>query len=449
VTRPDTVEVARVALALGRRAYGYQLRGVETLSTPTGSRPYPRVAVVLAPRQTGKTTTVGLDLSLARMRRFPGFAASYTCQTGHDTSERFAAPGGWLDVVEGSRLARRVRTRRSAGTERITYRGRGAASWLAAFPPVPGKLRGKQRDLVIVDECQELDQVGADLVADIMPTGDTRPLAQLILTGTAGTGPGWWQTIVDEARAGRYALVEVGTWPDDADPDDESVWAAWHPGVRAGLTTLDNLRNARSILGADRFAREYGNRWGTLTGSGERPLPLDEWRALGSPRSTGKGARWVGAGFDVTPNRETAALVTASDSGRVRLRWEGPPDELAAACRRYAPRSPVTAPPGQVGTVEALRRAGVNARTLSGREYRAACQGLRDAVAAGTLSHDVQTPLDTAVDGAARSWAGDSWVFSARRSGVVIAPVVAAACAVYAVATRRVPRVAAGSGSRT
>lgn len=443
----DTVRARAVARKLGRDPYPYQLRMVETLSTPTPSRTYPRVAVVIAPRQTGKTTTVALDLSLARMTRYPGFIASYTAQTGHDVSERFTAPGGWLDEVASSSLAARTRGRRSAGTERLTYRHRGRGSYLSAFPPVPGKLRGKQRDLVVVDECQELDDVGADLVADILPTGDTRPLAQLVLTGTAGSGPGWWHDVVEAARAGDHALVEVGTWPDDADPDDERVWWQHHPGLRAGLTTVDNLRAVRATMGRDRFAREYGNRWGDADTTADRPLPLDAWRAAGVPRSTGRGARWVAAGFDVTPNRETSTLVTVSDDGRVRVRWQGPPDELGHAATRYAARLPVAAPPGQAGTVDALRRGRVSARALSGRDYRSACQVLRDELGAGRLSHDVQTPLDTAVEGAARSWSGDSWVFSARRSGVDVTPVVAAACAVYAAQTRRAPRVVGTSSS--
>lgn len=445
----DTRAARQVARHLGRDPYPYQLRAVETLSTPTPTRPYPRVGVVLVPRQTGKTTTVGLDLPLARMTRYPGFLASYTCQTGHDTSERFTAPGGWLDEVEASKLARagRVRTRRSAGTERIVYRGRGRASFLAAFPPVPGKLRGKQRDYVNVDECQELDDVGADLVADILPTGDTRPLSQLVLSGTAGAGPGWWHDTVERARAGEYALVEVGTWPDDADPDDEAVWLAHHPGLRAGLTTLDNLREARRVMGRDRFAREYGNRWGTAGAVTERPLPPDEWRAAGSPRTSGRGASWVAAGFDVTPNRETASLVTVTRDGRGRLRWQGPPDQLAGALGRYARRLPVAAPPGQSGLVDTVKRRGHSARALSGRDYRSACQLLRDEVGAGHVTHDQQAPLDAAVDGAARSWSGDSWVFSARRSGVDVSPVVALACALFAAHTRRAPRVVAGSAT--
>lgn len=436
----DTRGVYRVARALGRTPYRYQLRMVEALSTPTPSRPYPRVAVVLVPRQTGKTTEVGLDLPLARMRRFPGFAASYTCQTGHDVSERFAAPDGWLDQVEQSALAGRVRTRRSAGTERITYRHRGRASWLGAFPPKPGKLRGKQRDYVNLDECQELDDVGPDLVADILPTGDTRPLSQLVLSGTAGAGPGWWHEQVERGRAGELVLVELGTWPDDADPDDEAVWAAHHPGVRAGLTTLDNLREARRILGRDRFAREYGNRWGTLSRGSTRPIPLDLWSALATTRTP--GTRVVGAGFDVTPDRESCSLVTLDDRDEVRVRWQGPTDGLVDAARRYTRRAPLVAPPGQLALVESLRRSRVPATALTGREYRAACQLLRDRVDAGTVRHHGQPPLDRAVDGADRSWSGDSWVFSARRSGLDITPVVGAACAVYASTTARTPRVA-------
>ena len=447
----DTRAALAVARALRpelRDPPGYALRMVEQLSEPhrDGHGYAHRLAVVLAPRRVVKTTTL-LDLTLARMRLRAGFRASYTAQTGHDTSAVFTEPGALLDQIAAAPRLRHMRGTRSQGRERVTYRKPGRRpSFLGAFAPVPGKLRGRARELVLLDEAQELDDVGAELVADVWPTGDTLgSVAQVIVSGTAGYGPGWWRDLVDRGRAGELLLVELGSWPRDADPDDERVWAAYHPGLRAGLTTLEALRGARAALGADRFAREYGNVWGA-SDSAAAPIPLDLWAQLRGPAALDD--RPVAAGFDVTVERDSCSLVGVTEGGHVRLLATGPVKALPELVHRLARGLPVAAGPNQRQLVERLQRAGVPASTLTLAEYRAACQLIRDRVQASTVSHDGQPELDAAVSGAGRVWHGDAWVLSARRSGTDVTPLVAAAVALYQGSRVRVPRVV-GSAQTT
>lgn len=438
----DTRRAAHVAHRLGRSPKPYQLGMIERLSAPHPDDPggyAARVAVVLAPRRTGKTTSI-LDMALGRCVERGGFAAAYTAQTGHAVTELFAEPGGLLDQIEGVSIGRgRWSARRSAGTERARFTRGAVSSFVGAFPPVPGKLRGRARHLVVIDEAQELDAVLGALLADVMPTGDTLGrVAQLVVTGTAGKGPGPWHDMVDRARAGELPLVELGTWPDDADPDDPDTWARYHPGVRSGLTTLDALRDARGALGVERFAREYGNRWGSLDAT-TRPIPPDRFAAAAVPDDVRPG-RPAAVGFDVTLDRSSATLVGVTDTGHVRVLAVCHPRQIPERLDQLG-RVPVAAPPAQRPVTDELVRRGRAARALTPAEYRAACQTLADRVEAGELTHNGQPELVAAVESADRSWHGDQWVISSRRSGGDVSALVAASCAVYESATARRPRV--------
>jgi phage terminase large subunit-like protein len=147
--------------------------------TAAGGYAYP-VCVILFPRQTGKTT-FAFDLALGRALEQRDYRAAYTAQTGHVTTERF---GERMAELAATPLGRRARIRRSQGTERIAF----GNSYLKAFPPRDGALRGSALDLVIVDEPQEIDaELGVQLDQTILPTFTTRRRRQLILIGTAGT----------------------------------------------------------------------------------------------------------------------------------------------------------------------------------------------------------------------------------------------------------------------
>lgn len=411
------------AALLGRPPLPYQTQAAADLSQPNlaGTGYAHTTAVVVWPRQTGKTTTL-FTLALARMMHQAQYAAAYTAQTGHTVTERFTDPGGWLDQVEASPLAARHATRRSQGTERLT--NRRTRSYVKAFPPRPGKLRSNALDLVVLDECQEHTwEVGRALDADVGPVFTTRPRRQLIYAGTA-SGPGWWRSKVDAARAGQHLLVEVGTWPDDADPADPAVWAAHHPGLRHGLTDPDHLRSQLEQLGPQTFAREYGNRWDD-DATGDAPVPVTAWQAC----TTATAGEPAAVAFDVTPDRSWCSIVGVTTTRSVRLLYQGPADTLPDQLRRHAGDWPVHTTPYQAGTSSDLRVRDVPVTPLSHGDYQAACQVFHDAVVRGDVHHDHQPQMLEAFGWAGRSWRGDAWVLSARSSG---GDITAAAAAVVA-----------------
>jgi len=403
--------------------------------TPTGAYRY-SVAVCLLPRQTGKTTSV-FDLALGRCAMHPRYFAAYTAQTGHVTTERF---GERMAQLGSTGLARRVQLRRSQGTERITV-GR-AGSFLKAFPPKAGALRGSTLDLVIVDECQEIPaDLGVTLDQEIMPTQATRPRRQVILIGTAGTDTSaYLARHLAAARAGapEYALLEYGA-EDTDDPADPAVWHRVHPGLAAGLTDEGALQTALSVMGVASFAREYLNVWQTTD---DRVISAAHWAAIRHRDVTPAVGVAPVLGVDVAVDRSATAVVACwPDPGGVPVleviryapgtAWAAP---LLAAARATHSAPPIMADSaGPVLTVvDDLTRLGVPVTQTSTREFTAACAALLDRVTDGAaLWHRGDPALDEAAAGASRRTVGDAWGWGRRTSTADVAPLVAGSLALW------------------
>jgi hypothetical protein len=411
--------------------------------TPDGGYAYP-VGVVLFPRQTGKTT-FAFDLAMGRCIAERDYRAAYTAQTGHVTTERF---GERMGELAGTALGRRAQLRRSQGTERVAF----GNSYLKAFPPRDGALRGSALDLVVIDEPQEIDaELGVALDQTILPTFTTRPRRQLILIGTAGTDQSaFLARYLAMARAGAagVALAEFGA-EDDDDPTDPDVWHRRHPGLAAGLTDVGALSSALAVMGPESFAREYLCVW---VASGSRLIPAADWTAIRHRDAIPADGSLPVLGVDVAVDRSAAAIVAcwpaAGTSAPVLevvdyapgVSWAAPRlAELVAA--HHAPAVLATAAGPALTVVADAGRLGVTVRTLTDREFTAACAGLLDRVADRTVWHRGEPALDAAAGGAGRRVSGDGWAFSRRSSTAEVSPLVAAALALYAHGDRPPPPV--------
>ena len=397
----------------------YQLEAATVIGRPadTGPARYYTTVCILWPRQTGKTTLLAA-LALGRAMVEWDHRGAYAAQTGHITSQRFKE---WTDLLTRSPGGtQRWDLYRSEGKERFTHlRQHG---YMRAFPPIPGRLRSAALDLVIVDEAQEHDdvKVGAPLDADIVPTMDTRPRAQWIIAGTAGDARAtYWRRHYELAKQGTPGrlLIEIGTPPEDADTDDPRTWQRWHPGLRAGRTTLAKLHDARETLGPERFAQEYCNRWGSHTVVSL--FPMGAWGRAHQPAAGITGP--VSLAFEVPPDRESAVIVAAGQSTahpetiHVELVAELPLAQAVPAAAELAKehRAPIwidATSPG-VHHADLLARARVPVHKVTTAELLESAAALYDRVADRRLSHLDQPPLTAAALQAQRKKLGNRWTF--------------------------------------
>lgn len=413
--------------------------GVLGEQNPDGTMAYP-IGVVLVPRQCGKTTWV-FDDTLGRCLELPDLHCAYTAQTGAQASERFSER---LSELPSTPLAGYVKGRRSQGSERMTVRSlTGAApSYVKAFPPRDGALRGSALDRVVIDEAQEVNELqGASLDQTVLPTFTTRPRRQLLLVGTAGTDDSQYLArYLALARGGAegVAVVEYGATEDD-DPADPAVWARVHPGLASGLTDVGALRSALQVMGPEGFAREYLNVWAS---SGKRLVPLKVWNACrrvkaqprpGTPpvlavdvaldgSATAIIACWPD--LDGVPVLEVVAYAPGMDWAAARM------DELR---RRHRP--PLFVGPHEgpaLPVLDEARRLGVTIRQTTTPEYATACQGLKDAIDRTAIGHRNEQPLNAAVQGAGKRAIGDGgWGWGRRTSTADVCPLTAASLAYW------------------
>jgi hypothetical protein len=391
----------------------------------SGRYRYP-VVVISFPRQCAKTTTV-LDLALGRCRLESDYRVAYCAQTGHKTTENF---GQRFTEIESGPLADLVKLRRSAGTERISFKA--TRSYIKAFPPIAGALRSDALDLVIVDEAQEIGaDLGEALDQTIIPTFTTRPRRQLIVVGTAGTDTSvYFRRYLEQARAGQpgFAVIEYGAH-DDEDFLTEALWPIRHPGLATGLTDTDALRQALEVMGPAGFLREYGNVW---TRVGTRLIDPTDWSTIQLPHDAPRPSGRVCLGISVDADRSGASIAVAAADGyrevvdfRPGTDWAAPRAlELAAthscpiAVDRY----------GATGTVaDALELAGAELMVMKYQDVANATAAVLDAIPAHTLRVYPAAALTDAVAAAATRPLGDtggvSW--SHRLSAAPISPLVA------------------------
>lgn len=405
---------------------------------------YP-IGVVMVPRQCGKSTWVFDDL-IGRCLSLPDLHCAYTAQTGAQASERFNER---LADVASSAYAARVKGRKSAGSERMTITPAGSnarrTSYIKAFPPRDGALRGFALDVVVIDESQEVDQEqGTALDQTILPTFTTRPRRQLLLVGTAGNDQSaYLARYLALARGGAegVALIEYGAGPDD-DPEDPAVWRRVHPGLAAGLTDEAALRSALQVMGTEGFAREYLNVWAE---TGTRLVPAKAWNRCRRVKSKPRPGVPPVIGFDVAFDRSATAIVGCwpdLDGVPVLEVIEYAPGVDWAAERldelRRKHRPPLLVGPGEgpaLSVVDELRRIGSSStvRTLTPTEYATACLSVFDDIESGAIGHRNEQALNSAVGGAGKRPVGDGgWCWSRRTSTADIAPLTAGTLAHWA-----------------
>lgn len=442
-TRPDpacrslAAGAFRTADALGIRLMPWQRRALRLALTVDQSGTGWRYAtvVVTTPRRAGKTTTTWVA-NVHRGLAFPGARCFYTAQTGQDARDFYREA---LETLMPSPLAAAIRgrPRMAAGSEAITWRN---GSIFRPFSPQPDALHGKATDLVTVDESWSYTLERAEaLTQAISPTQLTRPWRQLWYPSTAGDrASDWFRALVERGRASvtdpesRTAFIEYGT-PEHMDPTDPDAWPYSHPAY--GITvTREALTSELERMGAEAFARAYGNRWPAIESAGG--WPDGAWPACADPDAQPSGALVFGA--DISIDRSRASIAVASDGPTVEMieasrpgtDWVAP--RLAQLARDHGGRILVN-PAGPAATIPpALAALGATCETLDGPAYAAACAALFDSVAQRRARIRPNPLLDAAQAAAGRRPMGDRWAWQ-RRGAVDVSPLTAATVAVAGV----------------
>jgi len=430
-----------MAAATGKPLMWWQRQVADVaLEVDEAGRFYYQLVVITVPRQSGKTTLFGAVLD-HRALIVPRARCWFTQQSGKHAVD-------WLINEHWPLLAPfvpKVHLRRAAGSEHIKWLPSGGL--IRPFPPTPDGLHGKTSDLVVVDEPWAFDLVrGGQLDQAIVPTQATRPNAQVWKVSTAGDATStWWLGTVEAGRAAvrsdRRSGVCYFEWscPDALDPCDPVSWPQYHPAF--GLTIdADAMQAALDMLGADEFARAYGNRWVSTV---SRVIPLDAWRRAAEEPADLPGPGRLVLGFDVAVDRSDAAIVAAwrdeASVAHVEVADHRPgvgwlPARLGELVDRWAPLAVVYDDAGPaIDVADVLRRSGLELAGLKAKEYAAACVGLLEGLVSETqtVRYRPHPALDAAANDAARRTLGDAWAWGRRQSAGSLAALTAATVAIW------------------
>jgi hypothetical protein len=296
---------------------------------------------VLEPRRTSKTTSIQC-LLLGRCHHRDDYQVGWTmCTTGAKAGERFrkdiVVP---LERVYPSAKTRPFKINVGKGTEHIEWPN---GSFLNVYTPNGEGFRSGGFDVGWADEGGEADPaLSEDLTLAVLPTMDTKPGAQFIVSGTAAKyrdGNLLWDTLEDPTAAVvRHAI------PDNTDPEEMADWEptddnprgrmrelieAAHPGV--GWTTpIEAVERNFAKFPRDKFLAEYGGIFGSEgASSGLIPAALRERAALEVNMPT-------------VPERFTLAISVHPDGlwASVGVAWKfEEPDDLASAAWKLEGRA--------------------------------------------------------------------------------------------------------------
>ncbi|MDY3666271.1 terminase large subunit domain-containing protein [Schaalia hyovaginalis] len=425
-----------------------QVARVVTERTPDGlGWRYPTV-VLTVPRQSGKTTLMRAIMA-QRTLRYPRSQAFYSAQSGKDARER------WADLVNAAELKfpDLVTIKRGAGAECMEWKnGRGQ---VRTFAPTRTALHGYTPELVMLDEAFAFDEdLGAALMAAIVPAQATLDNRQLWIVSTAGDADSaWLKEWVDRGReatqdpAARLAYFEWSA-ADDADLSDPAVIESFHPAV-GETQTVKTILDARETMPAGEFARAFGNIWSTTKTAVIDPEILA--RTTNTEQTPPTDPTATTFAYEVSRDRSWATIWAAwTDPEGHHLRpYLSQPGTwwlLDTLADLYARGSRLAADDGGPARsiTEQARLNSLEVLTLGARDFAAATGDLIEALTTGTVDHNGDPALLDAVNGAALRRLGEADAWSRRDSQGPIWELIAATVALRAhtyIATQAAPLI--------
>ena len=405
---------------------------------PVSGRPVYREVVCTVPRQSGKTHELLVwEVHRALMWDTPQRIA-YTAQTGWDARRKLI--DDQVPVLEQSELAGTLkRVLRGAGNESITFKNGSRIDVLASTIAAG---HGRTIGLGVLDEYMADSDDRREQA--MLPAMATVADAQQLVFSTAGTQES--VPLKRKVEAGRASVVDGATsgiayfeWSADeqADPDDETVWARMMPALGHTIS-LETVRHARQTMPDGEFRRAFLNQW---TAADERVIPLKFWARCVSRKASPSGQMVFSV--DAQPDRQWASIVAADQHGRIELvdRDEGIGwiiDRLLKLVNRHS--APVAIDQGgPVGNlIEPLETAGIEVIAYGTREYGYACGDLYDRIIDGKVEFREHPAFDAAAAAARKRKLGDAWAWARHDSTDDISPLVAATLAAHAAQDREI-----------
>ena len=293
---------------------------------------------ILEPRRTTKTTSIQAVL-LGRCSLREDYVVGWTlATTGAKASERFRK-----DIVAPiTRLYPNPKdmpftVNVGKGTEHMHWPTMG--SWFNVYAPGGDGFRSGGFDAGWVDEGGEAEpELSEDLTIAVLPTMDTKPGAQFIVSGTGAKyrdGNLLWDTLNDPtAGVIRHSVPdmidpeELEAWEPDADHPRARVRALiekYHPGV--GWTTpIEAVQRNYEKFPREKFNMEYLGLFGS-EGSNVGLIPPAQWERT-----------VVGGQLPPPPKRFAMAIAIHPDGlwASVGVAWhhdEAPTDLVSEALR--------------------------------------------------------------------------------------------------------------------
>ena len=354
-----------------------------------------------------------------------------------------------VNLIEGSDwLSRRVKKiSRSHGEEGITLTYGQRVRFRTR---TKGGGRGFTCDCLFLDEAMILPSASHGA---LMPTLSARPNPQIWYLGSAVDQDVHEHGLVfSRVRArGHEGKDDSLAWFEWSVPGelheisdqvatDPEMWALANPALGIRISHEHIEREQHSLAGRTFAVERLGvGDWPDPSDSSDHVIDPETWRLLTDVTSQIAGP--VSAAFDITPDRERAAIAVAGrrTDGRMHIEviehragtgWIA--EFLEGFNQRNRPERIIVDRAGPAASlVPDLQRRGLPVTVLDAREYANACGELFDAAKQDQLRHLGTTELASALRGATTRTLGDAWAWSRRSSLVDISPLVAGTLAHY------------------
>lgn len=298
---------------------GEEVAALLSARQPNGCPLY-TTAVVLEPRRSAKTTSIWCEI-VGRCHAVPGTIAIFTAQDGtraRDILRKMVINPLMVNGFEAKGLGQ---LRFANGSEAVLFAN---GSVIEAIPPNPSMFRSKAADILYFDEAGEYDDVlGEDLVQAAEPLMDTRPMAQMIVSGTPSPGRTGllWNTL-QKGITGLGKRTDVGVLAymirddetsvrileDGTAELDTKILKRVHPGIGT-LTTLARIRKRFEDWPLARFEMEYLCRF--APDGDTAAITAAAWLRCSAGTTLPPRPDRVGIGYDVEVDGSWSAIAAA------------------------------------------------------------------------------------------------------------------------------------------